>query len=154
MVDINLQKLFRKTFLKTLQGRCFAIRFMHKKIADPTFTGMELIKMVLFFTCHQEDISVWISRIVLKPPVEAHSGPSQASKTDLFARIVNSFILMLLTIFAKRFIGDVWRVLTCSLGLCPALMQTMESVLQPMSKLNQFWDMQIWSNKYVNMLKL
>ena len=40
---------------------------------------------------------------------EAHSGHSQAQKINLFARIVNSFILKLLTICVKRFIVDVFR---------------------------------------------
>ena len=44
---------------------------------------------------------VWIFRIVLHPPAEAHSGTGQASKLDLFARIVNSFEFMLLTILLK-----------------------------------------------------
>ena len=44
---------------------------------------------------------------MLYPPVETHSGPSQASKMELFARIVSNFKLMLITIFAKSSIVDV-----------------------------------------------
>ena len=45
----------------------------------------------------------------LCPPAEPHSGPSQASKMDLFLRIVGSFELRLLTAFAKSSIVDTWR---------------------------------------------
>ena len=45
---------------------------------------------------------------------EARPGLWQASKINLFARIVNIFKLTLLNIFAKSTILDVWRALTCS----------------------------------------
>ena len=50
--------------------------------------------------------------------VEARLGPSQASKINLFAKIVNGVKLIMLTTFAKSTISDVWRALiiplTCS----------------------------------------
>ena len=38
---------------------------------------------------------------MLYPPAEAHSGPSQASQMECFAKIVEVFKLALLTIFKK-----------------------------------------------------
>ena len=43
-----------------------------------------------------------ILRDVLRPSGEAHLGPSQASKMDIFVRIVNVFKLTLL-LFYKKF---------------------------------------------------
>ena len=49
---------------------------------------------------------------------EAHPGPSQASKINFFARIVNVIKLALLTTLAKSSVMDVSRavipILTCS----------------------------------------
>ena len=45
------------------------------------------------------------------PPTKAHYGPNGASKMELFAKIVYVFKLMLLTIFAKNSVVDIWRAL-------------------------------------------
>ena len=42
---------------------------------------------------------------------ETRSGPSEAPKINLFARIVHVFKLTLLTNFVKSTIMDVWRAL-------------------------------------------
>ena len=42
---------------------------------------------------------------------ETRSVPSQSSKINIFAGIVNFFKLTLLTIFVKSFIMDNWRAL-------------------------------------------
>ena len=56
----------------------------------------------------QRDISAWILKAVLYPPVNAYSGPRQASQMELLARIVvNVFKLMLLTIFSKNSTVDI-----------------------------------------------
>ena len=54
-----------------------------------------------------KESSVLILRTVLYPIVEAHVETSQASKMDLFARIVNGYILKLLIISTKRSPVDV-----------------------------------------------
>ena len=46
---------------------------------------------------------------------EARPGPSQASKINLFARLVNVFKLKLLTIFPKSTVMDVWKALIAPL---------------------------------------
>ena len=47
---------------------------------------------------------------------ELRPGHSQASKINLFARIVNVIKLTLLTIYAKSNIMDVWRALISPLA--------------------------------------
>ena len=71
------------------------------------------------FTCFPFiHIFVWILRAVMYQSAEVRPTPSQASKINLFARIVKVFKLTLLTIFVKSIVTDVWRILitplTCS----------------------------------------
>ena len=54
------------------------------------------------------EISALILKSVLHPPAEAHSRPSHASQTELFARIVNLIKLMLL-VFSKNSVVDICR---------------------------------------------
>ena len=60
------------------------------------------------FTCCQVNISAWVLKPLLYLLVGIYSGPSQAFKMDF---IINSygFKLMLLIIFGKSLIVDVWR---------------------------------------------
>ena len=68
------------------------------------------------FTSFQSlPIFVGILRAVMYQSEQAHSGPSQTFKINLFARIVNVFKLTLLTIFAKSTIMDVLIALTARL---------------------------------------
>ena len=52
---------------------------------------------------YQEDIPYKILRIMMYAPAEVHSGPSEASRMDLFTKIVNAFKLKLSIIFEKKF---------------------------------------------------
>ena len=89
--DDYLKKLFRKNILKNATfDSCFDSRLMLRQLTDLTFKWRELIKRMPC-TCCRGDISVWILWTVLYHPTDVHSEPSQASKIDLFARIVNSF---------------------------------------------------------------
>ena len=52
----------------------------------------------------QEDIPYKILRTMMYSPAEVHSGPSEASRMDLFTKIVNAFKLKLPIIFEKKFL--------------------------------------------------
>ena len=56
---------------------------------------------------YQEYIPYNILRAMMYAPAEVYSGPSEASRMDLFAKIVNGFKLKLPIIFAKK--SSVWR---------------------------------------------
>ena len=56
---------------------------------------------------YQEDIPYNILRAIMYAPAEVHSGPSEASRMSLFAKIVNGFKLKLPIIFTKK--SSVWR---------------------------------------------
>ena len=62
------------------------------------------------------NISVWILRTVIVPSAQARPGPSQTIKSNVFARIVKVFKLMLLTVFVKSTIMDVWTALKTPLN--------------------------------------
>ena len=82
---------------------------MLRELTDLNFKWREFEIMPSLLTInYQDDISIWILRTQLYPPAEAHSRPSQASKMELFAIIINNFKLLQLTIFAKYSIADVW----------------------------------------------
>ena len=53
---------------------------------------------------YQEDIPYKILRTTMYSPAEVHSGPSEASRMDLFTKIVNAFKLKLPIIFEKKFL--------------------------------------------------
>ena len=61
------------------------------------------------FTLCQGDIAIWIWRTLFHPAIDAHSGPSQASKMNLSVRRVGGLGLKLRTIFAKGNVADVWE---------------------------------------------
>ena len=52
---------------------------------------------------YQEDIAYQILRTMMYSPAEVHSGPSEASRMDLFMKIVNAFKLKLPITFEKKF---------------------------------------------------
>ena len=52
---------------------------------------------------YQEDIPYNILRAMMYAPAEVHSGPSEASRMSLFAKIVNGF--QTLTVFAQSSAG-------------------------------------------------
>ena len=61
-----------------------------------------------FFTCLPSlHIFIRILRTVMYPSAQEHPGPGQASKINLFARIVSFIELTLPTIFVKSTIMDV-----------------------------------------------
>ena len=61
-------------------------------------------------------VSIWILRTVTYPSAETGPGPSQATKINLFARIVS--LRISLAVFVKSQIMEIWRglikSLTCS----------------------------------------
>ena len=52
---------------------------------------------------YREDIPCKILRTMMYAPAEVHSGPSEASRMDLFTKIVNAFKLKLSITFEKKF---------------------------------------------------
>ena len=55
------------------------------------------------------DFTRYKLKAVLYPPVETYSGPSRATRTELFARIVKACKLAPLTNFSKSSIVDICR---------------------------------------------
>ena len=84
---------------------------MLRQLTHVNFKWRELIKMIndTIFTCFLGDIYVWILTTILYPLAEAYFGPSQASKMDLFVRIVKGFKLTMLTNFEKNSIVHIRR---------------------------------------------
>ena len=64
---------------------------------------MESVDLNDFIFTYQEDIPYKILRTMSYSPAEVHSGPSEASRMDLFTKIVNAFKLKLPVIFEKKF---------------------------------------------------
>ena len=64
---------------------------------------MERVDLNDFIFTYQEDIPYKILRTMSYSPAEVHSGPSEASRMDLFTKIVNAFKLKLPVIFEKKF---------------------------------------------------
>ena len=110
-IDNNLQKIFRTNILEN--GTRFILLIVFLLVDVWLKLQIETVEWNHFiFTCLPFiQISVWILRAVMHQSPKAHLGPSQASKINLFARIVNVFKLTLLTIFVKSTIMDVWRAL-------------------------------------------
>ena len=67
---------------------------------------MERVDLNVIFT-YQEGIPYKVLRTMMYSPAEVHSGPSQASRMDLFTKIVHAFKLKLPIIFEKN--SSVWR---------------------------------------------
>ena len=57
------------------------------------------LKGCYLYACCQWDIFVWFSTTMLYSTADAHFGPSQASKMDLFTKIVNGFKVTLMQIW-------------------------------------------------------
>ena len=64
---------------------------------------MERVDLNDFSFTYQHDIPYKIWRTMMYAPAEVHSGPSEASRMDLFTKIVNAFKLKLSIIFEKKF---------------------------------------------------
>ena len=77
---------------------------MLRQLTDLNFNWRGLI-----FICCQGDMSVRILRPALYSSAEVHFGSSQAREMELFAKIVNVFLLTLLTIVGKVSMVDVCR---------------------------------------------
>lgn len=67
---------------------------------DLNFKWREFATITPFLLVN-EIISMRILKILWYSHVEEHSEPSQVSKIDIFARIINSFELTMINIFAK-----------------------------------------------------
>ena len=65
---------------------------------------MERVDLNDVIFTYQEDIPYKILRAMMYSPAEVHSGPSEASRMDLFTKIVKAFKLKLPSIFEKKFL--------------------------------------------------
>ena len=65
---------------------------------------MERVDLNDVIFIYQEDIPYKILRTMMYSPGEVHSAPSEASRMDLFTKIVNAFKLKLPIIFEKKFL--------------------------------------------------
>ena len=82
--------------------------FSEKKFFN--FKWTRLTKMILSLRVFHLYISPFlILKTVMYPSSEIRLVPSQATKINLFVRIIKVFILMLLTISVKSTIMDFWR---------------------------------------------
>ena len=64
---------------------------------------MERVDLNDVIFTYQEDNPYKILRTMMYSRAEVHSGPSAASRMDLFTKIVNTFKLKLPIIFEKKF---------------------------------------------------
>ena len=64
---------------------------------------MERVDLNDVIFTYQEDIPYKTLRAMMYAPAEVHSEPSEASRMDLFTKIVNAFKLKLSIIFEKKF---------------------------------------------------
>ena len=63
---------------------------------------MERVDFIDVIFAYQEDIPYKSLRTMMYSTAEVHSGPSEASRMDLFTKIVNAFKLKLPIIFEKK----------------------------------------------------
>ena len=104
--DYNLSKSFRTNI--------FDNATIQMLLKVTLMVGLYLVnysslKWCYLYTCCLRDISVWILTTFSYPPVDPHFGPSQATKMDLFTRLINGFKLTFSTMFARSSIVDIWR---------------------------------------------